>query len=341
MKFIPALDGVRGLAILLVLVFHWFPSGEGINIFPNGPIGVTLFFVLSGYLITHILFNKNHLNFSLYIKNFLARRALRIFPIYYLLLVLILFLKKWNIEISTDLYTNPFPYFLYYYNHYLEWTGNWSDSLSPNWSLSVEEQFYLIWPLFIYFIRTKKWIFPFILAVIFLGILFRYFFIFQENGIGVIMLTCIDCFAWGSLLAYIQKEKIEIKNFLNYSLIPVLIIWIWICLRGLEKDLFSILFFRTSTAILAINLIFQVQNNHFWEKIMSFKVLQFIGKISYGLYLYHIAIPEIIIQIVSKFGIHFPESSQKIIHIFILFCFATGSYYILEKPLLKLKSFFD
>lgn len=58
MKYIPALDGVRAIAILLVLVFHWFPEGVGINILPNGPIGVTLFFVLSGYLISNILMEQ-------------------------------------------------------------------------------------------------------------------------------------------------------------------------------------------------------------------------------------------------------------------------------------------
>ena len=85
MKYIPALDGVRALAILLVLVYHWFPEGQGINLMPNGPIGVTLFFVLSGYLISNILMEQQTLGtFSLSFKNFVIRRALRIFPIYFL-----------------------------------------------------------------------------------------------------------------------------------------------------------------------------------------------------------------------------------------------------------------
>lgn len=95
MKYIPALDGVRAIAILLVLVFHWFPEGVGINILPNGPIGVTLFFVLSGYLISNILMEQQtKAQFFRSFKNFVIRRALRIFPIYFLVLAGLLVLKE-------------------------------------------------------------------------------------------------------------------------------------------------------------------------------------------------------------------------------------------------------
>src|SRR3954463_6023257 len=91
MKYIRQLDSVRGVAVLLVIIWHWF-QGEKINAVPNGPMGVSLFFVLSGFLITGILLDgKNKVAGSLpgkksYIKRFFIRRSLRIFPIYYLVI---------------------------------------------------------------------------------------------------------------------------------------------------------------------------------------------------------------------------------------------------------------
>jgi len=148
MKYIPALDGVRALAILLVLVYHWFPEGQGINVMPNGPIGVTLFFVLSGYLISNILMEQQTLGtFIRSFKNFVVRRALRIFPIYFLVLIGLLVLKRFSIVLTSDFYEHPVYYWSYLVNYWIELHGNWADALSPYWSLAVEEQFYLLWPL--------------------------------------------------------------------------------------------------------------------------------------------------------------------------------------------------
>ena len=109
MKYIPALDGVRALAILLVLLFHWFPMDHWVNILPNGPIGVTLFFVLSGYLISNILMGQQASGTFLHsFKNFVIRRALRIFPIYFLVLLGLLVGKKNGIQVVTDFYEHPF-----------------------------------------------------------------------------------------------------------------------------------------------------------------------------------------------------------------------------------------
>ena len=174
MKYIPALDGVRAIAILLVLVFHWFPEGVGINILPNGPIGVTLFFVLSGYLISNILMEQQtKAHFFRSFKNFVIRRALRIFPIYFLVLAGLLILKRVSIVINTDFYDHPWYYWGYMYNHWLEQHTNWSDTLSPYWSLSVEEQFYVLWPFCILLISSRFRAYFLWFCVVF-GIAFRY-----------------------------------------------------------------------------------------------------------------------------------------------------------------------
>jgi len=114
-NYLPQLDGIRTIAIGLVLIFHWLPTNHWVNTLPNGTIGVTLFFVLSGFLITDILIkNKTEsLGDAVQVyKNFMIRRALRIFPIYYLTLAVGFALPKLHIPFTTDLYQHPWYYIL-------------------------------------------------------------------------------------------------------------------------------------------------------------------------------------------------------------------------------------
>ncbi|MEY4383202.1 MAG: hypothetical protein RI995_744 [Bacteroidota bacterium] len=341
-KNIPALDGLRGIAIALVLIFHWFPTNHWVNVVPNGPIGVTLFFVLSGFLITQILLDKkDKFPFRVNIKNFLARRALRIFPIYYAVLCTIALLFHAHIAINTDFYAHPLPYFLYYYNHLLEQTSNWSDQLSPYWSLAVEEQFYLIWPLLILLIPGKKKILWMIGLLLFLGIGVRYYSIGLHKGIGVYMLTCIDCFAWGGLLAYCKKEQIDLSKWINYLFIPLLIGWIYLCVTTTDADLVKVLFFRTTTSMVGFSLIHFATRRNVFSKIMEFSLLRQLGKISYGVYLYHMVVPQLFFIILQKSHITFPDSTYEIISFFVLIGFSIFSYHLIEKPILRLKRRFE
>src|SRR5919199_444493 len=96
--YMPQLDSLRTFAVLLVVIYHWFPIGEGINRLPNGAIGVMIFFVISGFLITRILLenrkqiDEGNTTISHTYRNFFIRRVLRIFPLYYLVITLVLIL---------------------------------------------------------------------------------------------------------------------------------------------------------------------------------------------------------------------------------------------------------
>lgn len=164
---LPVLDGLRGVAILLVLVLHFTmyggPPGEaGIDGFVHrfalaGWVGVDLFFVLSGFLITGILYDAK--GGERYFRNFYARRILRIFPLYYGALVFFLVLLPWlwpGHEGLAQLRSEGIWYWTYLVNVRIAREG-WPDfgALGHFWSLAVEEQFYLLWPLAVFLLRRR------------------------------------------------------------------------------------------------------------------------------------------------------------------------------------------
>jgi peptidoglycan/LPS O-acetylase OafA/YrhL len=343
MKYIPALDGIRALAILLVLLFHWFPVDHWVNVLPNGPIGVTLFFVLSGYLISNILMGQQAAGtFLPSFKNFVIRRALRIFPIYFLVLLGLLVGKKIGIQVVTNFYEHPVYYWTYFYNHWLEQTQNWSDMLSPYWSLSVEEQFYIVWPFFMLLIPSGKRLLGFLWSVVVLGIIARYILVYKLDGIGVYMITCVDTFAWGALLAYYLRNgrSAELGIWIGRLWIPVLILWIILCVMHTDADLVKQLFFRSLTSMVSVALLFQAMQEGILARIFSWTPLRKLGQMSYGVYLYHMLVPDLVYQLASRLHIPLPEDPYHVIGILGLFLIAAISYRWIEKPIQELKRFF-
>jgi len=151
----PALDGVRGLAILLVILFHstfipriaWIDKVWHSFAF-GGWAGVDLFFVLSGFLITQILIREK--NTSGYFINFYARRALRIFPLYYLFLFFTFYVFPQPVNFG-------FTYWTFLSNVLISRMGHFqSPILDVTWSLALEEQFYLIWPFLIWCFTSEQ-----------------------------------------------------------------------------------------------------------------------------------------------------------------------------------------
>jgi peptidoglycan/LPS O-acetylase OafA/YrhL len=166
---LPVLDGVRGLAILLVLINNLYPERPSIpldqlveTVSNAGWIGVDLFFVLSGFLITGILLDAK--GAPHYFRNFYARRFLRIFPLYYGVLLVLLALAAWS-GIGTSEERAHFLerqgwYWAYLVNVMSAWIGSGAAKFGngPFWSLAVEEQFYLVWPLFVALLAPRRFV---------------------------------------------------------------------------------------------------------------------------------------------------------------------------------------
>ncbi len=160
---IPALDGIRGIAILMVMLYHFTDSTLGggvlIKLFKVGVSGVDLFFVLSGFLITGILFDSKSKPY--YFRHFYIRRSLRIFPLYYgVLVATCLVLPYWNVVVGAEALQHQ-AWLWWYGSNYLLGGQEVTTlgGLTHFWSLAVEEQFYLIWPLVIYLCgrRSGMW----------------------------------------------------------------------------------------------------------------------------------------------------------------------------------------
>jgi peptidoglycan/LPS O-acetylase OafA/YrhL len=172
-RHIKALDGLRALAVTLVMLYHFGTYKFGGLTVELGWVGVQLFFVLSGFLITQILLSDREQALGDYLKRFYWRRSLRIFPLYFLYLFLVT-----GIYVATSQpvkFTEQAPMlFSYTYNFGLL-AGVWYHSafLTHLWSLSVEEQFYLFWPFVIYFVPFA-WLKRLVVGLIIAGPLFRW-----------------------------------------------------------------------------------------------------------------------------------------------------------------------
>ena len=361
--YIKRLDGVRELAIILVMTFH-----AGLNHF--GWMGVQLFFVLSGYLITGILWKEKFTATTLRNKliRFWSRRSLRIFPLYfgYLFVIGIIYLafkfpNYYGINIPylvtyTFNYTRTFP----------QWQGN--PLFTHLWSLSVEEQFYLIFPLIIFFSAARfiKW---FLLFFVMATPAIRFFLGLHYSAQGLSAATVADAVYWNTLS--------HLDAFFIGGLIPILSIHekvsqpkrLFLVLLTLVAAAGGFNFWNGSHTVYLSDLGYrhgQIDNyEHVWQyTLLNFLYASFIlliikdtkagsrnylirflenswlvkvGKVSYGMYLFHWAI------LVYGFQRFFPVDNIRhkmflfIPYLLIVYLFAVLSFRYYESPFLKWK----
>ena len=296
-EYIPQLDGIRGLAIILVLAFHYF--GE-FTVFSFGWCGVDLFFVLSGYLITSRLIALQQQKNAL--KKFYINRALRILPVYYLALVASylafnFLVKNENLYLFTFYNHNWLSFVLFFQNWSLIFfNGVKENYLDHFWSLAVEEQFYLLWPFLLYRLGQKKF-FPQLLFVIFVAIIatrcllfIRYHDLLNYKYYFYNTFCRMDGFLAGCIL-FLYQNKLCAKNYRWYYLASFTAIIVVIIITGDAKA--NNPFFATiGLTLIAITFAGMIDTSvknpkSILSAIFNFKWLKFTGKISYGLYIFH------------------------------------------------------
>lgn len=363
------LNGIRFIAVFLVLMDHWLIP---INPFSfMGHLGVVLFFVLSGFLITRILFQsaddsrQNQSGVIAKIVRFIYRRSLRIFPIYFLLLIIGFFGSLSN-------FRQIWSYLVFYLpNIYIMLKGTWLGIWDHLWSLAVEEQYYLIFPYFILLLNPRRYKILFI-GMLIVGIGTRVGFaiiaphaVKESNWMWwyVNPFAAIDCFGIGGILAYLYHYKqafFQSIKYLNLGLVLSIAAYCAILLLAKNSEfshdnVWSIIFERLLGGLIAFWAIGLSVRNEPWllTPFLKNRIVDYLGKISYGIYLYHnvvmnyyhdsgntiwyylsLRLPDFHLELVNFTYYKF------LISLIILISLSSLSWYVIEKPINKYKNRF-
>ncbi len=349
-RYFHSFDALRFFSFLLVFLLHVPKRGkEYIDFFlKSGGVGVAFFFVLSGFLITYILlFEKEHKNF-ISLKKFFARRILRIWPLFYLMIVFAYLspyiLQALNIPYKNEGYApDLITSIVFGENYKMMITDSFPDGapLRAMWTICIEEHFYIIWGVSLFFLSSKKVPILIIFSIVLANIIRPLYSYFGISHIDI--LSNIDYFAYGAIPAYILMFK---ENYMSYvEKIPVYLKYCFLVftasvvfilpnltskLLGLiSPSILGVLFSLTILFTLGKNSI-HINNNHWFSKL---------GVYTYGLYLYHSIIILLLIHVynyLSFLNWYVFVISSLLITILV----SVISYHLFEKQFLKLKKHF-
>lgn len=357
------IDSYRALAFLAVFAFH-------ARLLPCGHLGVQAFFVLSGFLLIPILIAmKQKLYARNFFINFYGRRALRIFPLYYLYLLMMLAIalvvthtRNDNSLVDMQQFLKQAPWALTFTYNFLYSSRFFENTLLLNhfWSLAVEEQFYLVLPTVIFMVHEKH-LKKFLLAIIFLGPVLRLLIAILVKGnaiqslnqdvaqvIYALTLSHLDAFAIGGYFALYQKSDKSTLPTLSLFMLSILLGYVSQYVSTQQVALVSLGYFEFMPygyqyvwGYSLINLVFaktalQFKDGKFFPLLFDNRLLNYLGKISYGLYVFHCPI----IWLVRYTSPSLTTASVALISIALTLAIGSISYELYEKKFLSLKEKF-
>ncbi len=360
---IPGLDGLRAIAFLLVFALHT-------DYLQIGWVGVSLFFVLSGFLITGILLDmKTSLSSKEYFIKFYGRRFLRIFPLYYFYLLLIVLLTIWLISIPyrpnyMQIVLDQIWYAVGYVYDFFFATAAFQQSrfLDHFWSLSVEEQFYIFWPLLLLLV-PEKWLRKLFISVIMLGPVFRLVFFFihtsgvfrflaAEPSIAVYPLpfSHMDAFALGAYISRFPIPKAKMQFLWLAVLIPTVGFASQYVATGkigaisalgyplLLSNAYQFIWGYSLLNYFFAIIVYGVAQEGWLTRFLECHPLRYLGKISYGLYVYHFPVVWFSGRI-ADFGVTPPllQPLTALIALAATILIASLSFHFMERPIINLK----
>lgn len=340
------LYALRFLAALLIIVYHTtagFHAGmtpDYRQFFQNLIIGVDLFFLISGFLIIYLLLQEKKTTGSIHMGKFYLRRVLRIFPLYFL----IVGLAYWMFH-NTPPEINYSRYLYFWGNFYSIEINNWPGGyLTPLWSVCIEEHFYLVIPLLVLVtpLRRVHWV---LLAVVAASMCYRYAQVPTDNWFKIYCHTLSRCdlMAIGGLLAVWHTRKpisFSISAYLPFALLLGLLFWVMAILNYSDyTTVVNAVWKKYAFALpMLLMIVLLVFNRHKSVLLFENKALQYLGKISYGLYMFHVPMNELIFQYspLSKYIFEWrPLHTLQVLLPTILV--AAISYEFFEKRFLALK----
>ena len=356
-KYLPSIDSLRALAVLAVIIYH-----VDVNYLPGGFLGVDLFFVLSGYLISSLIIKEFRKTGTVNLYNFYIRRARRLLPAVYFmitvgLVVMVLFnevlLRKSHLDAIFGYIYSSNWWYIFHKLDYFDSFGAQSP-FKHLWSLAIEEQFYMIFPLLFLLVNRRKKSkdgtyklnknFLYVVLGLILVSLIAHILLFDINNISRIYFgTDTRAFSLlvgvvGAILYPMERlhAKVTPQQNMIYSVVSLVSIATLITVMIYTSE-YNTWLYRGGfllVAILGLIVIISSGKQHtLMSKLLSFKPVVFIGKISYSLYLWHFPIL-VLTTPVSEIGN--PNIIFVILRVILTFVLATASYVFVETPIRKL-----
>lgn len=333
LPYMPQLDGLRAIAILAVLYHHYEPKSLVTTMFSPGELGVRLFFVLSGFLITTILLRDCAAtsSFPAAFLSFMRRRMLRLYPV---LLVTLLVGAALDVSRIREMLLWSLTYTV---NFWIAWYNQWPDGVSHLWTLANEEQFYLIWPAILFF-TPPRFLRLLLIVSIPAATAYRcaYWIYGGENGTvhlanSVLPISVFDALALGCLLAIVRDYFVVkicgLVGAAGYMLAKIVELSIsnphW---AGAANEIST-----TAICFAFTWLVWRSANDGLPAKIFSNPALTYIGKISYGLYIIHV-------PVMFWLGVWGGSLTLKISALVTTFGLAILSWHLIERPILRRKT---
>jgi peptidoglycan/LPS O-acetylase OafA/YrhL len=341
-RYFGALDGLRCISILAVIWWHSDPHSRS-GLLGKGYLGVELFFVISGFLITTLLLREKDENSQISLRNFYIRRTLRIFPLYYLILaiyvVLVLRFERRS-PAGAEFFQN-LPFFLTY-------TSNWFLEIKPGkrlifdfaWSLATEEQFYAAWPWLIRFSRSWR------LPVLFMG---GSLLVNQLAKLGLsngyldrslllvrILASIATPICLGCLAAYVLHRDQSFR--FAYAVAGK----VWSAPLAAALLIFTLALSNPPLLLVHLAMTYLVvtcciRSDHLLQAVLANRVIRYVGTISYGMYLLHMLAINAARRIAPEWG----AGAFFVLGSLVTVALASISYWLLERPILRIKERFE
>jgi peptidoglycan/LPS O-acetylase OafA/YrhL len=336
---IPGVDAMRVVAIFLVVAFHMgFPF--------SGSLGVIIFFVLSGFLITSILLKEIQRTGTISCSSFYKRRAYRIFPAYYSCwLLTIIVIWSHHQPVNWGQAAASFFYVSDYARAFLPSAQQTTYQMGISWSLAIEEQFYLLWPVVLLWIVSKRksvvtavgcavlaaWLWRTILMCMF-RVPWSYSYNAFDTRVDALLVGC-----WLAIVLYGDLSSISravLRSLISSDWLVVLPLaalgvtnYIDVTTSSLELQLIT---FSLEPVLAGIVLVQWIYLGATSWKFLEHPVVKFVARLSYAIYLYHI--------LAFDFGLHIPiPHTERFLRIPSILAIAAASYFWIEKPFLRIR----
>ncbi len=296
-KHFSCFDGLRAFAVLWVLLYHAPRTGfHTVDLWLGaGDLGVDLFFVISGFLITTLILREKPSPLGSRLKRFYIRRSLRIFPLYYLAIFLywVASARFGQPEVA-EVYTEYLPSLLLYYSDYkLALTPHPYPPFGHSWSLAVEEKYYLFWPVIVMVLSERRALQASILCIV-VAIALRFGIVNLYDGDVTGRLyyafdTRFDSIMWGSLLAFLLRQR-RAYEMIRRALTPMVLILAVVALNiygPMASNGSQIRYVVVPILASIILATYLTRPQMLGCRLLNSKPLVYIGQVSYGIYVLH------------------------------------------------------